>query len=72
MPFSHLGLHADLLRGVRELGFTRPTPIQQEAIPPAVAGHDLLACAMTGSGKTAAFVLPILNRFAGKDRKSVV
>jgi len=68
MPFSHLGLHADLLRGVRELGFTRPTPIQQEAIPPAVAGHDLLACAMTGSGKTAAFVLPILNRFAGKPR----
>ncbi len=68
MPFSSFGLHADLLRGVRELGFTRPTPIQQEAIPPAVAGQDILACAMTGSGKTAAFVLPILNRLAGKPR----
>ena len=40
MPFSHLGLHPDLLRGVRELGFTRPTPIRQEAIPPALAGRD--------------------------------
>jgi ATP-dependent RNA helicase RhlE len=68
MSFSSFGLHADLLRGVRELGFTRPTPIQQEAIPPALAGHDILACAMTGSGKTAAFVLPILNRLAGKPR----
>ena len=68
MPFSSFGLHADLLRGVRELGFTRPTPIQQEAIPPAMAGHDILACAMTGSGKTAAFVLPILHRLASKPR----
>src|SRR5258707_12042370 len=68
MPFSSFGLHPDLLRGVRELGFTRPTPIQQEAIPPAVAGHDILACAMTGSGKTAAFVLPILQRLADKPR----
>jgi len=68
MPFSSLGLNADLLRGARELGFTRPTPIQLEAIPPAVAGHDILACAMTGSGKTAAFLLPILNRLAGKPR----
>ncbi|HEU5051160.1 MAG TPA: DEAD/DEAH box helicase, partial [Gemmatimonadales bacterium] len=60
MPFSTLGLNPDLLRGIRELGFTRPTPIQQEAIPPALAGKDILACAMTGSGKTAAFLLPIL------------
>jgi ATP-dependent RNA helicase RhlE len=68
MPFSSLGLSADLLRGARELGFTRPTPIQLEAIPAAVAGQDILACAMTGSGKTAAFLLPILNRLAGKPR----
>jgi ATP-dependent RNA helicase RhlE len=68
MPFSHLGLHADLLRGVRELGFTRPTPIQEAAIPPALAGRDVLAGAMTGSGKTAAFVLPILHRLAAKPR----
>jgi ATP-dependent RNA helicase RhlE len=68
MPFSRFPLHADLLRGVRELGFLRPTPIQDEAIPPAAAGKDVLACAMTGSGKTAAFVLPILHRVMGKSR----
>jgi ATP-dependent RNA helicase RhlE len=68
MPFSGFGLNHDLLRGVHELGFTRPTPIQQEAMPPALAGHDLLACAMTGSGKTAAFVLPILQRLGDKPR----
>src|SRR5919205_2833337 len=68
MPFSHFGLHPDLLRGIRELGFTRPTPIQNDAIPPAMAGKDLLAAAATGSGKTAAFLLPILHRLIGKKR----
>jgi ATP-dependent RNA helicase RhlE len=68
MSFSDFDLHPDLLRGVRELGFTRPTPIQHEAIPAAMQGRDLLACAMTGSGKTAAFALPILHRLAGKPR----
>jgi len=68
MPFSPLGLHPTLLTGVRALGFTRPTPIQTKAIPPAMQGHDLLASAMTGSGKTAAFVLPILHRLAGRPR----
>src|SRR3954470_10273548 len=68
MPFSTFDLHPDLLKGVKELGFTRPTPIQNDAIPPAVAGRDVLACAMTGSGKTAAFLLPILNRLLGRPR----
>jgi ATP-dependent RNA helicase RhlE len=68
MPFSSFGLHADLLLGVKELGFKRPTPIQMDAIPPAIAGKDVLACAMTGSGKSAAFLLPILNRLIGKKR----
>jgi ATP-dependent RNA helicase RhlE len=66
--FSDFGLHPDLLRGVESLGFTQPTPIQTDAIPPALAGRDVLACAMTGSGKTAAFVLPILHRLIGKPR----
>ncbi|MGE5092127.1 MAG: DEAD/DEAH box helicase [Bacillota bacterium] len=68
MPFSNFGLHPDLVRGIRELGFTRPTPIQEQAIPPALEGKDVLACAMTGSGKTAAFVLPILQRLMPKKR----
>src|SRR5215218_792557 len=70
MPFAKFKLHPDLLRGVRELGFTRATPIQEQAIPPAMEGKDLLACAMTGSGKTAAFMLPILHRLAGKPRRT--
>ena len=68
MPFAGFKLHPDLLKGTRELGFTRATPIQEQAIPPALEGRDLLACAMTGSGKTAAFLLPILNRLMEKPR----
>ncbi len=68
MPFARFRLHADLLRGVREMGFLRPTAVQEQAIPPAAEGRDVLACAMTGSGKTAAFVLPILHRLMGKPR----
>ena len=69
MPFTSLGLHADLLKGIRELGFVRPTPIQEAAIPPALEGRDLLACAQTGSGKTAAFLLPILHRLIDRPRR---
>jgi ATP-dependent RNA helicase RhlE len=68
VPFTTLGLHPNLLEGLKDLGFTRPTPIQADAIPPAMAGQDLLACAMTGSGKTAAFLLPILHRLIDKAR----
>jgi ATP-dependent RNA helicase RhlE len=68
VPFSSLKLHPNLLKGIKELGFARPTPIQAEAIPPALEGRDVLACAMTGSGKTAAFLLPILHRLMDKPR----
>ena len=68
MPFSTLKLHPNLLKGLKELGFARPTPIQVDAIPPALAGRDVLACAMTGSGKTAAFLLPILHRLIDRPR----
>jgi len=68
MSFSSFNLHPDLLRGVAAQGFDTPTPIQKQAIPPGLAGRDVLACAMTGSGKTAAFLLPILHRLYGKPR----
>jgi len=68
MTFDELNLHPLLLRAVREMGFSKATPIQQQSIPPALEGRDLLACAMTGSGKTAAFLLPILNRLIGLPR----
>ena len=68
MPFSQFKLHPSLQQGLKDLGFTRPTPIQTDAIPPALEGRDVLACAMTGSGKTAAFLLPIVHRLIGKPR----
>ncbi len=68
MPFSSLKLHPNLLTGLKELGFARPTPIQADAIPPALEGRDVLACAMTGSGKTAAFLLPIIHKLISRPR----
>src|SRR3982750_2972031 len=68
MPFASLKLHPSLQKGLKELGFQRPTPIQAESIPAALEGRDILACAMTGSGKTAAFLLPILDHLIGKPR----
>ncbi len=62
MSFESLGLPAPLLRSLQELGYTTPTPIQLNAIPAVHAGRDLLAAAQTGTGKTAAFALPLLQR----------
>ncbi|MEK6190837.1 MAG: DEAD/DEAH box helicase [Chloroflexota bacterium] len=68
MSFAHLGLSPDLLRAVADSGYTEPTPVQREAIPFVLAGRDLLAGAQTGTGKTAAFVLPILQRLNASPR----
>ena len=65
MTFTDFALHERLLRVVNELGFSEPTPVQQATIPLILAGHDLRAIARTGSGKTAAFLLPMLNRLYG-------
>jgi len=66
MPFRALGLDARILKAVQEAGYTEPTPIQAEAIPQILAGHDLIGIAQTGTGKTAAFTLPILTRLAAQ------
>ena len=59
-----MNFHPAILRGIQDFGFTEATPIQRDSIPPALEGRDVLACAMTGSGKTAAFVLPMLQSMA--------
>ena len=62
MPFAKLGLHSSIVRAVAAKGYTTPSPIQEQAIPIVLTGRDLVASAQTGTGKTAAFALPILNR----------
>ena len=69
MTFEELNLSAPVLRAVREAGYTVPSPIQAAAIPPVLAGRDLMGCAQTGTGKTAAFGLPMLDRLAAAEPK---
>jgi len=66
MSFENLGLSADILRAVREQGYTHPTPIQAQAIPVILDGHDIMAAAQTGTGKTAGFTLPMLERLLAR------
>jgi ATP-dependent RNA helicase RhlE len=66
MSFQQFGLHPDLLKALTQYGYQVPTPIQQQALPVALSGRDLIGCAQTGTGKTAAFALPILNKLHAK------
>lgn len=72
MTFNELNLSAPVLRAVAQAGYESPSPIQAAAIPPVLAGRDLMGCAQTGTGKTAAFALPMLDRLtASAPRKRV-
>jgi len=66
LSFDNLGLSPRLLEAVAAMGYTRPTPIQRDAIPYVLEGRDVVGCAQTGTGKTAAFVLPLMQRIAAK------
>jgi ATP-dependent RNA helicase RhlE len=72
MPFSKLGLSAPVLEGVKAMGFTDPTPIQLRAIPLILAGQDVIGSAQTGTGKTAAFALPIITKLVHHDPRTRV
>src|ERR1041385_8645478 len=65
MPFSRLGLSQAMIEGVKAMGYVEPTPIQLRTIPLILSGRDVIGSAQTGTGKTAAFALPILSRLGG-------
>lgn len=69
MRFTQFDFHPDINSGIHRAGYTRPTPIQQKAILPVLEGKDVLGLAQTGTGKTAAFVLPILQRLVSRPVK---
>jgi len=71
MSFETFNFHPSIMSGVRALGYTRPTPIQAQSIPPIMRGSDIIGLAQTGTGKTAAFVLPILQHLQQSQRGSV-
>ena len=70
MSFKDLGLHPQLLKAIDKLGYTEATDVQKQAVPPACAGKDVLVSAKTGSGKTASFILPMLDRFLSGNTKN--
>ena len=71
MNFSQLGLAPAQVRSCEALGYTKPTPIQTQSIPVIIGGHDLIGCAETGTGKTAAFLLPIIQKLTESQRPGV-
>src|SRR5688500_19472317 len=71
MNFSQLGLAEAQVRACESLGYTEPTPIQQQGIPVVLSGRDLIGCAETGTGKTAAFLLPIIQMISARPRPGI-
>ncbi len=72
MTFADLGLSEDLLKAVSEAGYTQPTDIQREAIPPVLMMKDIIGIAQTGTGKTASFVLPMIDIMASGRRRALM
>jgi superfamily II DNA/RNA helicase len=71
LTFSDFNFHPDLEEGLLSMGYKTPTPIQQESIPLILQKNDLIACAQTGTGKTASYLLPILHQIAQTDKKYI-
>ena len=71
MKFSELGLNNQILEALGYMGFEKATPIQDQAIPAVLNGQDLIACAQTGTGKTAAFVLPLLDNLSRNESEGI-
>mgnify|MGYP000243216498 CR=1 FL=1 len=71
MKFTELNLHDNLLEAIAYMGFENATPIQEKAIPIILDNKDLIACAQTGTGKTGAFILPVLNKLVGKEDTTI-
>ncbi|HXA03175.1 MAG TPA: DEAD/DEAH box helicase, partial [Cytophagaceae bacterium] len=69
MNFEELNLHPDLLAGLSAMAFNKPTPIQEQAIPVILSGRDLIACAQTGTGKTGAYILPVLHKIVCQEKR---
>lgn len=67
MTFKELKLHENVLAGLEAIGFDQPTPIQEQAIPHVLAGKDIIGCAQTGTGKTAAFLLPLMHKICSEN-----
>lgn len=72
MKFQELKIEKNILKALEEAGYEQPTPIQQKAIPPVLDGHDLMGCAQTGTGKTCAFSVPIIQRLCAQGETGAV
>src|SRR5690349_19097270 len=72
MLFENLDIVEPILTALREKGYKNPTPIQQQAIPAIISGRDVVACAQTGTGKTASFSIPLLQRLSNTNKRGVI
>jgi ATP-dependent RNA helicase RhlE len=71
LKFSEFNLHPSVFEGVEAMGFEQPSPVQEQVIPVLIEGRDIIACAQTGTGKTAAYILPLLHHLANKNENKI-